>query len=216
MSIPRIGSGIGALTPEVWESMATAARQAAAAGGTPSDKLQRDQMPLAGHWNLAGTFLAQLTSHAIISGENFRWSYSWTHFVPFVNDSAYFNIGQQPATPSDDNTQNGEIVQPFNNMVGSHTSKNHVLSADGSSTLPAAYNLAEWNNTATYANGMDMDAASWPPNFEPQPIFETGVAAKKPLVVMHWTRYIYKETGNFRSRILFFFDRQNHFDGACP
>jgi hypothetical protein len=214
MNIPRIGSGIGALTPEVWEQMATAARDAAAVSGQPSQRIPKKDMPLAGHWNLAGTFLAQLTDHAEISGDDFRWSYGWTHFVPFVNDSAFFNIDQQPSSPTDDNTQNGQIVQPFNSLLGGKNTKTHIMGT--SSSLPAAYNLAEWNNTSTYANGLDMTDSNWPAGFEPQPIFVAGSEAKKPLVVMHWTRYIYKEAGDFSSRILFFFDRQNHFDGACP
>lgn len=214
MTIPRISSGIGALTPEVWEQMANAARREASVRGTPAVAPQQSRMPLAGHWDLAGTFLAQLTQQTPISGENYRWSYAWTHFVPFVNDSYFFNIDQQPASPDDNNTMNGKIVQPFNGLTGSHSSKTHIL--DGNSLLPAAYNLAEWNNTSNYANGLDMTAGDWPADFVPQAIFENGDDAKKPLVVMHWTRYIYREANDFRSRLLFFFDRQNHFDGACP
>jgi hypothetical protein len=216
MNIPRIGSGIGALTPEVWEQMATAARDAAAVNGQPSQRIPKRDYPLAGHWNLAGTFLAQLTGHADIADEDNRWSYSWTHFVPFVNDDAFFNITQQPATPTQHNTQDGTIVQPFNGLFGSASSKTHILPTDQEIVFSCAYNLSEWNNTASFANGVDIAAAAWPAGMELQPIITNDAdAAKHPLVVMHWTRYVYKEENDYRSRMLFFFDRQNHFDGDC-
>lgn len=218
MNIPRISRGIGALTPEVWEKMARAARKADETNARPYQQSTFAGAPLAGHWSLAGTFLAQLTGAAAITEDDIenRWSYSWTHFVPFINDAEFFNIDQQPASPSDANTMEGTIVQPFNGLVGTASVKTHILPTDVEISFPCAYNLAEWNNNGDFANGVDISAASWPVDMTLQPI--VGVGADEslyPLVVMHWTRYTYKEADDYRTRILFFFDRQNHFDGDC-
>ena len=109
----------------------------------------------------------------------------------------------------------GEIVEPYAGLHGSADSKTHIITPT-STAYSAAYNLAEWNNTEDYQNGVNVGAGSFPDGLTLQPIFDDGSVSNHPLVAMHWTRYCYGSgNGNRSSRVLFFFDRQNHFDGDC-
>jgi len=215
VSIPPISRGIGSLTPEVWSKMAHAADAAAQAHGSPPLGLGMGVSEMGNHWSLAGTFLARLTGHEAIDDEDWRWSYSWTHAVPYVDNADFFNIDDQPTSPNDNHTLDGEIVEPYAGLYGSADSKTHIITPT-STAFSAAYNLAEWNNTEDYQNGVNVGAESFPDGLTLQPIFDDGSVSNHPLVAMHWTRYCYGSgDGNRSSRVLFFFDRQNHFDGDC-
>ena len=231
MSLPRISQGIGALTPEVWDQMMEAIRLSGAGQpGTTQQKKIRERDPFEQHWSLCGSFLARITGYAEIPvpdddplGGGHRWTYTWEHFVPFVNNENFFAPEHQPEEPDDHHTLDGDIPQPFRGLTGAASSKTHIVGhvedGDTPTPYPCAYNLAEWFNLEYWANGVDMTGADWPADFSPQPIKPRPLVGTLPtcetLVVMHWTRYCFAEEEDKSSRVLFFFDRQNHFEGPC-